>query len=824
MLNNSGTISIFMNNGDLSTYQIVLQAASNVMTALVNNTMTDTLVLVTMVFFIGELLLNYGNLKRVRIGNYAAIIGLYIFLFSKVVDVQIIQYNPINMAINSSGQSVYIKNMPFAPALMMKIIYDLDYNLKTVIDTAFYAARNMSSDGARGKFFDKVDEYTDLLSGNIHNADIALQYTSFLKNIVLPDLHTNLGNGDIGVIAGNDMANILAVMYGSCNNNNIAGLTDHSQETLFLVQEIDPVRGTLHYVINLGQLNNDIILNEPHCSMAKGDYFTNLKNDLSSYYDSRISNLSADYPDFLLSESYNNILAQAKAYSNGVDINQISSMKDLFTATIFNINTEKISGLYGARSIFDLTESSIESSTGAAVKAATLKIIVGGIIDVIILLFIFTFPVIFIASFFPNMLGVVKSYFISFFVLSFAGPLSYFLECISDVYTDGVFAMNLAGAAAGLSQRAQSGILNTYNAMPWVTTIVYGGAMAALFGLGSRTLNVIGEQLFQEATAPVTSNTASLLTDNMSFGNRSLGSLTAMSESGFSQNFGDIALRGFSMNRAMDFLAAINHDSQSLNNSEKSELSANGFFMDDKGRWSIKNDYESRMQSADYLRGLENRPEYTRLINEGSILNRSILNGLKDLSIYRSNTDVARTLSDGSVDKMMNGSGMMKLEGWKRLINEFASQKYQPHQDYSDSVSTTAGVNIPQGWVNAGLSENFSAGDNHSYSQSLDKLSGELFKVVRDINWNKSGISKTSSDMEIMKTIDSAIYDSKSITEQAKIDWHAISHNAELTSLDPVRFLLDRTGLLKSGFDSDRSKFTDNAIAQFLRSNDFDLK
>ncbi len=818
----NGDISIFMNNGDLSTYQTVLQAASNIMTALTNNGMTDTLVLITMVFFFGEILLNYGDFKRVKVGNYAAIIGLYILLFSKTVNVQIIKYNPIDLTTEAGASSIYVKNMPFAPALMLKVIYDLDYNMKIVIDKVFYTARNMSDDGARGKFFDKVDEYSDLLSGNIHNGDLALRYTSFLKNIALPDLHSNLGNNDISFLANNDMSKALQEMY-YLNDNGVPGLTDHSQESNILVQDYDPKRGMQSYVINISQFNDDIRLNKIHTWLSKGAFYNQLKSDLSTYYDSQISNLSTSYPDFLTTEDYKNIIAEAISYSNS-DINQISSFKDMLTSTVFNLNSDKISGLYGARSMFDFTESSIESSTGAAVKAATLKLIVGGIINVVILLFIFIFPAIFIASFFPNMLGVVKSYFVSFFVLSFAGPLSYFLECASDVYTDGVFAMNLAGAAAGLSQRAQAGILNTYNVMPWVTTIVYGGAMAALFGLGSRTLNVIGEQLFQESTGSVTANTASVLTDNMSFGNRAYGTLASMTQSGFSKNFGDMSLMGFSMNKAHDFLTALNHDQRGLKKTEKDELSANGFMMDEKGRWIIKNNNTERIQAADYLRGIENRPEYMRLMQEGSILNRGILNGQTELSGYRGNTDVVKTVSEGSVDKMLNDNGMTKLDGWRRLITDFAAQKYQPYQDYTDGFTSNFGLSIQNKLLNSGLNESFSSGDHYSYSQNLDKLSGELFNVVKNIDWNKSGINMSSSDKEIMKTVDSAIYGSKNITEQAKREWHAISYNSEVSSFDLIRSGLDSTGLLKSGFDSNKSRITGNAIAQYIRSNNFDLK
>lgn len=825
MFQNTGTLSIFMNNTDLNSYQVVLQAASNIMTALLNNGMCDTLILICMAFFFGEIILSYGDLKRVKFGNYAAIIGMYVFIFSKTVDVQIIKYNPVDMTPWQGPSTVLVKNMPYAPALMLKIIFDLDYNMKIVIDKVFYEAHNVNVNGSRGKFFDKVTEYSDLISGNIHDANLSLLYTSFLKNIVIPDIHSDQGNNDITVMANNDMSKILEQMYDGSFNNAVSGINDHSFEELIYIQDNNPKKGTIFYVINTNQYDSleksdPCIVINTNSIITKGQFYISLRENLKNYYDSLISNLSTSYPEFLLSVDYNNTIAQAKIYSN-INMNYISSLKDMLTATIFNIDSGKIQGLYGARNMFDLTESSIESSTGALVKASTLKLIVECIINVIILLFIFAFPAIFIAAFFPNMLGVVKSFFVSFFVLSFAGPLSYFLECVSDVYTTGVFAMNLAGSAAGLSQRAQAGILNTYDAMPWVTTIVYGGAMAALFGLGSRTLNVIGEQLFQESTGPVAGNTGSLITDNMSFGNRSFGALSAFTASGFSCNTGDWSINGYAMNRANDFITGLNRNENSILKYEKDELLKNGFHYDNKSKWSIGNSGNDQVTAANFLRRIDNEPVFKQMIIEGASLNRSLLKGQDEIHEKAAYMNVNSHEGEGSFAKSQVMTGMTKLHGWQQVMEQYGAQRYQSAQEYNRSLSASIGFEVP--FMRLGEARtSASKGDQLSYMQNYNKLTAEVFNIVKDINWDKNKID-LNNNREIMNVIDRAVNDS-GISIQAKETWNSFTMNAYQSSADPFKQGLEAIGITPKEFTTGRSDLAIDKIADYLRANNFNLR
>ena len=133
--------------------------------------------------------------------------------------------------------------------------------------------------------------------------------------------------------------------------------------------------------------------------------------------------------------------------------------------------------VFGSDRYYDFSKIGITPPkvTGAIVKPEILKTIVNCIIDVMVILTAFLFPLIFLLP------SKAAPYFRITFVTILANPIYFALLCVAGGIIANFIEMNKAGVSNGLSGKAMDGIIMTLNTFPWVITVIYVFVIFTLF-------------------------------------------------------------------------------------------------------------------------------------------------------------------------------------------------------------------------------------------------------------------------------------------------------------------------------------------------------
>lgn len=726
----TGTITLIMNNADLATYQVVLQTVADIMRALINTNGQPVLLYITAIVFMLDIFMNRGDFRRIKLLNYVAIVAMVVALLSSVVDMRIINYDPVSKNSYGNGTQSFatVQNMPYAPAIILKLIFDIDYHLAVIIDKNFYKARNLNVNGVRGKFFDKVEEYTDLIAGKIDDPHLSMQVASFIKNIFLSDLYKDVGGRDINFLKNNNMENILARMYlgESTQIDTIADISNHAEEPLYLVNDDNKL-----YVVNDNMMNEEV-RKKSYETIGKGSYYRDLRNALSGYYESEIEQLARNKPGFYILQDYENTRKKVKEI--GGDLDKLSGlpMRDFLLAAALNYRTKMIKDTTDVKDVFTLSSESVIQTKTALIKAEYLKLYYVNFINIVLLVLVFMFPVVYIMSFVPNFLGFVKQYYTMFLVMAFASPLGYFLECVTDVFTSNNIAMKIAGSMAGLSPVVQDSMMNFYNTMPMVTTLVYTGALGIIFSLGNRTLSVIGTHLMSSTTESSGRDVPDIMRGNASYGSRSYDVFNAMASSGVNDHWGTNTLLGYDMVRAGNYLHGLNTGTLK---DDPATLRENGLTRED-GKWELNDP----VKFASYLKNIDDMPGHIMNSRTGQILGADTLSGVQRLSYEYAPATVLERMNAGKAADYRLEHGYQYLQSFSTLIDSFTPNKvnFSRNQDLSVdaqfSAGSSLGFNTPFGGANfSGSAMTANRTSDHTTINQMDEYNKlKLYDAVRE--------------------------------------------------------------------------------------------